>query len=351
MHISIAQRFKPFSHKPGVCCIVPRTVWQVEVFPILLRFKNLIDESSSIEVSLPFKGPIIDFTVEEDLEKELVRVFGRTPVGYMRYIIKEKDQRVIIEFEKLKPSFISEKTPFYVTPFLDCQCSGVSTERLSLGIHKMLDWDLVQRRKEMKEIFPIWLRLSQGLPQMDVNASDEGMLGLLKECKKKILQKEKNEVTAAFLNLFLAGFKGILCPRIHDDDFQGILLPEKKPAVFFSPLFLLTESAHLIRSLFFQEMENRILLLPCLPTEFASGRFTGIVTSEGNKFDLEWSKKLLRRVIFYSHRQQVLRLELQKPLKGFRLRFDHKDRGRMISCNEPIELKAQQTIYLDRFQK
>ena len=63
MKIAIAERLKPFSHTPGVACLIPGTCWKVEAFPTLLRIGEKYD------LPLPITGPVADFTLELDLEK------------------------------------------------------------------------------------------------------------------------------------------------------------------------------------------------------------------------------------------------------------------------------------------
>ncbi|MFS8563303.1 MAG: hypothetical protein LVR00_02815 [Rhabdochlamydiaceae bacterium] len=154
MKITIAQRLFPCCHLPGTICLIPGSDWQVQAFPTKLRFQSLISQEKK-ELDLSIEGPILDFTVQLNLEKLRVEVFGHAAQGYVKYFISMVEAGISIFFEKEKRE---EVIP------VGWQRGRVSEERLSLGMHKKLDWELVRRRSDLKEIFPIWLRLGQITP-------------------------------------------------------------------------------------------------------------------------------------------------------------------------------------------
>ncbi|MGH2639026.1 MAG: hypothetical protein ACRDF4_07075, partial [Rhabdochlamydiaceae bacterium] len=135
MMIEIAARLKPFCHKPGTTCVIPLTSLQVQVFPTLLRFTDLLTGNTWDE-KLEWKGPVEGFTVELDLEKACVEVFGKTAAGFRRFKIKETSSK------------------------------SETLERLSLGKHTKLDWELVCRRMEMEEMVPVLFQLGQLVPEV-----------------------------------------------------------------------------------------------------------------------------------------------------------------------------------------
>lgn len=328
MRINIAERLRPFSHVPGTACLVPKSATIVQIFPALLRFLEK-------EIALPVVGPVKDFTVELDLEKALIRVFGHTANGYMRYLIFKEDKRIVVKFEKfphkMDSIFIDDKE--MIGP--DVQ------ERLSLGSHRGQDWQLVQRRQDLTDIFPIWLRLSQMLPPAEVTSY---LLNCAEESKK-----DRREIIPAFLNLFNAHFYGILAPRLFDDQYQG-LIPNKEKLTML-PTDLLKQSGNLIRSLFIDEQKNEIFILPHLPPQFHSGRFVDVELTNGDHLSFEWSKKLLRRLIWIPQSDRIVKLTLQKSITSFRMRRSLKEKGKMVSSDEAISLISGQKLYLDRFQK
>jgi hypothetical protein len=339
MSIKIRERLYPFSHLPGILCLIPRSCLIVQVFPTLLRFSN------GIEIPLELGGPIQGFTVEQDLEKGRITVYGRAFQGYFRYWIEQEEKAVALRFDKFP--FLKED---HLIPHLMEEIPP-SKERLSLGMHKAQNWELIRRRSDLKEIFPIWLRLGKLLPELPEIACDVGTLQLLKICKEKVAAKEKEAIAQSFLNLFLAGFSDMLVPRLEDTQFQG-LVPEGKAATSeSSPLLLLKQGATCIRSLFFQEEKDQLFLLPCLPKEFNCGRYLGLTTLSGDELDLEWSKKTLRRLILRPAHSRSIKLVLQKELKSFRVRTSLQDRGQRQNADEPLRVVAGTQLLLDCFQK
>jgi hypothetical protein len=317
LKIAIAERLKPFSHSPGASCLIPWSSWKVQAFPALLKFENLIS-SEKLDSRLDWKGPVLDFTLELDLEKGVVWVYGHTAEGYRRVSIEMTPEGLALEKKVILPGSKIEKP----------------LERLSLGMSKSLDWELVGRRHLMAEVFPVWFRLGQMVPEA-------GTAALFQTC-------EKTEVAKLYLKIFLAGFEGILTPRLSDTDHQGILSDEQFPK---SPLALLTEGAKNIRSLFFKEAEQEWAFLPCLSPEFHAGRFLQLQTRAGDKIDFEWSKKLLQKVIIHPADGREIFISLPKPLKSCRLRSSLKQKGIRHSFEKPLVLARSQTLFLDRFEK
>jgi hypothetical protein len=142
---------------------------------------------------------------------------------------------------------------------------------------------------------------------------------------------------------FKAAFKGILVPRLTDDQHQGLVSEEP---VEGNPFFLLQEGAKMIRSLFFKQNERRLFFLPNLPIPFDSGRMLGIQAPGIGEIDLEWSKKILRRVILRPFAPGEVLFELQKEIKTFRVGKKKKQRR-----DEPLLLEPGTIYHLDRFEK
>lgn len=323
MVIKISERLRPFSHTPGTFCIIPKSDVEVQIFPVLLRFKDK-------DFPLPLKGPIKDFTVTLDLEKARVQVFGHSPDGHFNYTLSQTPSGIELDF-KGKKEVIINSSPYDLS----------SIERLSLGMSKAQDWDLVRRRADLKEILPVWFCLGQMVPEVTDCKSFSGTLALLEKCQ--------NLEVDSFLNLFHAGFHGIMAPRLFDDQFHGISSEVKDTNV--SPLLLLKKGAKTIRSLFFQEKEDKLYILPSLPPEFHAGRLMGLHDSSGNRIDLEWSKKILRSMVVRAKEDGCIHFQFQKKIKTYRLRRSLKDRGRVMQASDPLQVQAGQTLYLDRFQK
>lgn len=322
MKIKIAERLKPFSHVPGASCVIPWSSWKVQAYPELLKFENLVN-GQKLGYRLDWKGPVLDFTVELDLEKGAVWVYGHTQDGYRHLCIEATEGGIALDKKVILPASKLER----------------SLERLSLGKSKSLDWELVRRRHLLAEIFPVWFRLGQMV--QGSSTAKVGAAALLQEC-------EKAEVTKHYLKIFLAGFEGILTPRLSDTDHQGII-PEGEFSE--SPLVLLTEGAQYIRSLFFKETSNEWAFLPCLSPDFHAGRFIQLQTQAGDKIDFEWSKKSLQKIIIVPNTSREMRIHVPKPLKSCRIRTSLHQRGIRHSLDKSIHLIGRETFYLDRFEK
>ncbi len=358
MKIVIAERLHPFSHLPGTKFLLPKTSWAVQVFPTRLSFWDLEEMESAFSLTFDFQGPIKEFTAELNLERDALYVFGLTQKGYMRYELCSKENRLWLTMEKTPQEMVVCRKSAADDVIVLTQGKSVSLcasasnggnlrskERLSLGNHKAQDWDLMRRRLDCKEIFPPWFALSSAaLPNQS-----NGSFSLLDTCKKKIDQGDKETVLDAFENLFLASFEGILVPRLKDTDHHGIAPEEENHGL--SAMDLLRESGRLIRSLFLQEKEGTITLLPCLPTPFHCGRMIQAKTSNGAFLSFEWSKKMLKKVAIDSNFSGELRLKFPKGVRSFRL-------GKtspvipIDSNNEAsISFEAGKTVWLDRFQR
>lgn len=320
--IEIAQRLNPFCHLPGTACLIPYSPWQVEAYPALFRFTNL-ETGKTHELALETKGPVLDFTVELNLEKGCVVIFGRSERGYQRFSVGMEEGGIRVVSEKGR-----HKMVLPAEGFMRCQ----PKERLSLGSHKSLDWELVRRRRDLSEIFPVWFRLGQMVPEIALK--NEGAAVLLKSCGKL-------EVGPQFTNLFMAGFHGILAPRLADDDHQGIIEDSKTSGC---PLGLLWEGSKFIRALFFREESGGFAFLPFLPPAFHAGRMVNIATSKGDAIDLEWSKKLLRRAVIRPGSTRLASFSFQRSIKSFRVRGERHDAA------APFMLEKGKTVYLDRFE-
>ncbi len=271
------------------------------------------------------------------MEKGLIRVFGKTVHGYMRYVIEAVEDVVKLTIEKA-PEKGGEKILFPL------ELNGIfgSNERLSLGMHKAQEWEKIHTRLDFREIFPIWMRLASWVPSSSAT-SQTGNFQLLEKCRQESTLK-------AFESLFLAAFEGVLVPRLIDTDYQGINVPVPDSKLNpISPLPLLREVGELIRSLFFQENPEEFEILPLLPPEFHCGRMTGVETSEGHLLDFEWTKRKLRRLRLISPKGGEVCLQLPKGLKTCRIKLGRKTL-KESSGKIKLELKSNEIIHLDRFE-
>ena len=351
MRITISERLHPFSHIPGVKMVLPKSSIIVEVFPALLRFSDLEQGSSPVDFPIEIVGPVEGFTAQLDLEKGGISVFGKTRLGYLRYFIEKKKEGISLFFDKVpSPSSTLNEKQTVLLPIHPQEETPMTGERLSLGSHKAQDFDLIRRRLDFKEIFPLWLRLGQSVPHIAQIDGDVGNFSLWKACKEELFAPVSGggkDILSLFHCYFLASFEGLLVPRLFDTQYQGIEV--RTVTKTGNPFPLLTEGATLIRALFFREREERVEILPLLPPQFHSGRFVGITSSHGDRFDIEWSKKRIRRLILSPGKTREIPIQIQKGISKCRVRTYPGDRGRI--CELPhIEVVAGKTYNLDRFE-
>lgn len=300
MRIKIDSKLRPFSHLPGIRCIIPFSTWEAQIYPTKIFFHDL-ETGKREERLFPLQGPIKGFTVLYDMEKGRIEIVGKALSGYFRHFLSA-DELPFIRKVELPPS----------------------QKRLSLGFHKKQDWELIQRRSEMGEIFPYWVRLAEIIPEKSFEPIGTG----------KLLAEGKFDLT------FQAAFQGILSPRLNDENYLG-LIPEIKTDK--SPLGIIHEGARQIERLFFYEEKGIFYFLPKLPKELHAGRFINIPTAAGDLIDMEWSKKELKKVVIRPGKTRTIHLKLQSQLHKFRLN------KKITQPEQSLELQEGKTIYLDRF--
>lgn len=364
MHIEIAERLRPYSHTPGTTCVLPGSFYRLKIFPCLIQIHTLTHSEPVFlsQIHLDLIGPLKEFTVEQDLERGTVYVWGHTPQGFVRYRLTSEvsgtgielyiekapknSLKVIIDHNthllqsKDRLILLSELRDFI--PF-----QAPTTERLSLGNNKSQDCDLIRRRMDLREIFPVWSRLGHLIPPIPKPELTEGTLDLLEKCQALIAHKKSDEVAQAFMNLFQSGFYGLFTPRLLDDQYQGLILGNKILQPTLSPLRLLIEGSHLIRELFIQQEKDNVSILPVLPPEFYSGRYLHIKI-RGGLIHLEWTKKIIRRLIFFAEESQELTFHF-RHVKKFRLRLGPQDKGRVVSCNHKLSIEKNCHYLFDNF--
>jgi len=340
MKISIAQRNRPFSHTPGACCLMPRTCWIVQAFPTRIVCLNRERQNSDerIDISLNLHGPVREFTLLQDLEEGSVLIWGMAKEGRYRLRMKAVQGAIELWVEKAPASGIvcSGKT-LHKNDRLSWENPGpfreeAPRERLSLGSHRSQDWESVWRRFDLREIFPALFHLSQWVPMFSFEQQSE--MGRL--------------LNQGFEPFLRAAFFSVLCPRLTDDQFQGLIenepvLPEAKPCG------LIVDAGKRIRSLFVEQNKNQISLLGS--SEFDAGRMTGVHLDWIGSLDLEWSKHVIKSAIFHAEHDASIQLKLSKYVRSFRLRTSMKEKGCRKSVDDPLDLKAGNNYLIDRFQK
>jgi hypothetical protein len=347
MKIAIADRLRSFSHKSGHQLIVPGTLIELQVFPTQLAWNSLEGQQSYISFDL--KGPMDPFTVEQDVDAKLVRIYGQSKTGYFRMSIQgEPTGLLMLRFEKTPPQGILATSEGVSNHFFSgdafplCQIGYVpssSQERLFLGLGKQKEWERMRDRKDLREILPLWHGLGNTIFE---EKKEEDFFPSLEEA---ISKKEKQKAYDLLLLTYLVHFSAGLFPRGEDTEKQGIapLLDSTKG--------LLSQGAQKIRSLFFQEKEEEWYFLPCLPSQFVCGKMTNIQTKSGSNIDIEWTKHRLRKIRIVGIQEREIRLHFPSEIKKFRLKRSYKDRGKTVLVPSAPLIVPEGEIWLDLFQK
>jgi hypothetical protein len=341
--IEIADRPKFFSHAPGHFTLVPGTQIRVKAFPTALFFTDEEGFDSELIFS-NLQGPVDPFTVEQDLERRQLRIYGEAKQGYFRLSLAAEENTLVLRFEKTPLSgILVEKKTFVSGDFLEIANEiAVSKEpfeeRLFLGSSKKKDLALIRLRKDLREVFPLWYFLGKITP-----SKEEKPFSILKEA---IASKDKKKAQDLFLHAYLAHFSSGLVPRKEDEERQGLLsLTEIASS-------LLQAGSSCIRSLFFQEKEDAFHILPCLIPLFVCGKMIWIKTESGCLIDMEWTKHRLRRMCIRVEKDQILKLYFPSDVESFRVKMSSKDGGRILAGKgSQIPVKAGALLWFDLFQK
>jgi len=228
MKIKVATRFRPFSHTPGAACLIPGEKKIEQVWPSVSHITDL-------------EGNILE--------------------------VKEGAKTLFQELDRpYKP------------------------ERLSLGNHKSQDFDGIRRRKDLKEILPLWFKLGSFYTSDAAVKPGSLLFELLNE-------NDRNKLPELFLQTFLSGLDAYFVPRRVDSEKNGFHLP---PLLDEPLLLLLSQGREAIKRMLFEENEGTLHVLPRLSSTFHHGRLIETPTSRG-LLSIEWTKHFLRKVVFTAY--------------------------------------------------
>ncbi len=364
MKIQITETMRPFSHLPGASALLPKSLWKVTAFPALLVLQGPCGEKITICLQLAEK--MSAFVLFLDLMRGEIEMSGRVGAEFLRLIVKVEEKKICLEVKKapkngvacrLKTQVSTTLAPdsqlfsgqkfYFIVDLPDFPCR--SLERLSLGVHKKQDIDLIRRRGDLKEILPLWFLLSQWLsfPPTDRR---EGIALLLGSCEEK---KDKENIMGMKKDLHLlweSGFSSLFVPRLVDESHLGPF-EEYTPSSRASAFVLVSDGAKIIRSLFFEQKANELHLLPHLLPSFISGRLTNIQCDSLGLLDMEWRGKMPRRVSFSARKTAKLQLIAPKEIKTFRMRRSMQDRGSRVANGATLSVEEKNCYFFDRFEK
>lgn len=303
--IEIGERFKPFTLVSGTPLLLPGSSLEFRIYPTRLFVQDL-HSNWKTQMERHVKKPQTHIVITQNLERGWIEV--KSDKAY-KINAAEGGFRVGEEF-------VASPGIYKCLP---------SKERLSFGVHKKQDIDLMKRRRDLREMLPFWFLLGNQLPEMPGSG---GTLSL------------------ALQDALIAGFSGLFRPHLEDVHFFGFTLPEI--AAGTSPLSLLSQGAKKIREMFVRSSENTITLLPKL----VSARLIHTPVLKGKaELSFEWSKHQPFRVMITAHEAVSFTLRTPLEIKEFRVRNSVRERGKVVLREEVFSLQQGQTIYMDRFKK
>lgn len=301
--IDISQRLRPFSLIAGSQCLIPGTRQSVKAFPDRI-------EIGEEKIALPGEPLSLYFSLQQDLERNCVWVFGN--------LFKVQIKASIDGIHVMLPT-----GPYKIFGDFGYR-EEFQVERLFLGVTKAQDWDLMQRRADLKELLPVLYFLAQKTPPIkDANSSD--ILNTLQDSMKLLTEKKR-------LNVNLE--KLILC--LYDNCIHAAM-----PKVNILPqLFTF------IRAMFVQENLNKIAIFPRNP--FSRGRLMN-VNLDSAFLDLQWSNSQLRQMIIRPKKDGQVAFSFPYPVKSFRVKLQENDKGVTVDANSALIIENGKKLLLDRF--
>ncbi len=353
MKIHIKDRCSAYSHTPGHETMIPGTNWKVRAFPAALMI-TCCKMSKKDDFFFALEGPVSPFTVEQDIENSCIRIYGESKKGYFRFRIQQEKGSLFLFVEKTPEKGIKcfGKENIFMTGDQYEIAKGlvfsenIYQEQLFLGSNRCKDWDRIRRDENLDAILPLWYRLGQKMPlQMEKELGP--VFDLLTHCEV-LIQNQDKSIYESIKHLYFAGFSGGLVPRSYDAEYQGIFSYEPS-STFTSACSLLSRGSQLIRSMFFQEKENKYFILPCLPSQFVSGRMVGVKTKDSCFLSFEWTKHQMRQMTFFSSKEKEVFLLFPSTIKNYRVRFSLKDKGCIIKNGDALSVIQGKTLLLDRF--
>ncbi|MBI3236764.1 MAG: hypothetical protein HYZ48_03560, partial [Chlamydiales bacterium] len=334
MKITIGQKLRPFSHRLGTKTLIPFTDSLVAIYPTRVVLQRIADPAASVAIDWEIEGPMRSFTVELDLEKGGIWVFGSTPKGYIRYRIRHHAEGICFFLERSpypilysigKDSRSWKEKEEWISPVPKGEDLLLfPSERLSLGSHKAQDAEAIFSRFDLKEILPILLRLGSFF-HPEKKEAEGGTFQMLKALEKSFLSGNRLEAYQACKQWILSSFHQMFVPMAEDPLFQGIVPPLLKAKG--DPLVHLTLGAELIRSCFFKEEEGVWEILGLLFPDFEAGRFIDCSTRSQDLLSIEWSKHRLKKMVIKAQKGRLQKIRFPKEIRRFRLKRSLKERG------------------------
>ncbi len=378
LNICLYDHFKPFSNNVGTQCLVPFSHYTATLHPSFFLFEG---RGEKAELDLEIEGPVQDFTVQQNLDRGWTNVWGRTPNGKIDVRIcalkdlmglaiifhKIPGKHLKINFNsssmqgcvfdrkgKMRPSSdsIETKDTFIISAeglqkLPHCESKIYEEgERLSLGCHKKQDWEMISRRRDIREILPLMVRMAAVLPICGKEPIG-GNMSLLEDLAAARDSGDVEALEPLLVKFFLASFTTLVMPRLYDSDHQGISHALEREG---DPCTLIKVVAAHIRRLFIEFKEEDVYILPSLPPQLHCGRYLKIPFEEKGYFDVEWTKKKIFRLSFHACKDCNVTLHLKKGVKQYRMRKNKAERGMLVAKGKVLSFEARKTYFFDNFR-
>ncbi len=296
MKITIFETYKPFSHRPGVRCLLPGTKEIVHAFPAKINGENI-----------PVHTPMKEWTVTQNLQRGTVSVRG-------------------VDQQSCWTKEFAGKMP-------------LRGAKLSFGVHKAQQMERIVERAAPEEFLSFWFALANFYPAYEGDIPTNCLLDDLQQCERTHLYK-------AWSNLFRAGFEGWMIPRVQDSDFHGF---GKDPISGNDPFVLVTAGARLLQRMLVDDSQPGVLsILPKLPPELHCGRLVDLELANIGTLAIEWSKKEIKKVILTPSHSQELHIRFAKTFGSCRVRDGHTTSRQTME--KPLKIEKGNVIYFDQFQ-
>jgi len=311
--MEIREKLIPYSHLPGTKCLVPCSDWIVEVFPALLRIAQHGD------VLIGVTGPLEQFLVQMDLERDCVWVTGHALEGFYCFSLKANNEGLWLMLHRApKEGLVVQNQRLGLKERLLLARGGKihsssSYERVSFGSNKKQDWDLVCRRNDAREMMPLLFLAGQKVPS--------------------------SQVVSIQRNMKMFFRSGILMPDIAGLQHLGIFPQHNLSA---DPMAMLHSCYRTIRENLFREEESSLHILPEI-NEIPVGR-AHLRASFGAVF-LEWSQAVVKKMVIEPFCDFEKKFVFSKEVASFRMHDKRFLNEAVIAC------KAKEAILFDRFQK
>lgn len=320
--ITITQRFRPFSHKPGASALIPGSLWSIVAYPakIILQKEKVIHE-----LNLDAQGPVEGFTFIQNLEKDRIEVFGKAQnIGFFKLFIEHIENNISFTLDRgsclkclldKKSILLNAKESFTIEVLDKALKLNNFPERLFLGVHKKQDWDRVSSRASLLEMLPFVFLLGQKTPSQSI-------------------QDIKN------IEHVLGSFSGILVPDQQHAQNLGVSFDLANRGCLLASLY------KKIRSEIFQERDNALVFSDSFFQKTISGRVTGLIT-QMISMNLYWVKKKLRMITFKALSDGQLFLDFTNKAESFRMRLNKRDKGVKMTVKTPLQIQQNQIYIID----